>query len=56
MCMYVCFVIFMLQQGRPIETVVSIVDFENLSRERHFYLPGLELLKQVTVPEVVAVM
>ncbi len=37
----------MLQEGRPIETVVSVVDFENLSRERHFYLPGLELLKQV---------
>ena len=30
------------------DTVTSIIDFENLSFRRHYYWPGLELLKEVS--------
>lgn len=37
-----------LKKGICIETVTSIIDFENLSFQRHYYWPGLETLKEVS--------
>ena len=31
------------------ETVTSIIDFENLSFQKHYYWPGLETLKEVSL-------
>lgn len=36
-----------LQHGRRIETMVAVIDFENLSIQRHYYWPGIEALKAV---------
>ena len=30
------------------ETVTSVIDFENLSFKKHYYWPGLETLKAVS--------
>jgi hypothetical protein len=37
-----------VQKGRYIETVSSVIDFENLSFKKHYYWPGLETLKAVS--------
>lgn len=43
-----------LQHGRRIETMVALIDFENLSIQRHYYWPGIEALKAVRGPFVLA--
>ena len=36
------------QHGRHIETMCVVIDFENLSIQRHYYWPGIEALKAVS--------
>lgn len=35
------------QKGRPIETMTIMVDFEGLSLQKHYYWPGIEMVKEV---------
>ena len=36
------------QHGRHIETMCVVIDFENLSIQRHYYWPGIEALRDVS--------
>ena len=41
--------VFFSQHGRYIETITVVIDFENLCLKRHYYWPGIETLKEVSV-------
>ena len=36
-----------LQHGRHIETVTSVIDLENLSYQRHYYWPGINIFREL---------
>ena len=40
-------VILLLQKGRLIETITVVLDFENMSVERHYYWPGIDSMRAV---------
>jgi hypothetical protein len=39
--------LLLFQKGRHIETLTIVSDFKNLSFRKHYYWPGIEMLKLV---------
>ena len=45
----------MLQKGRHIGTITSVIDLENLSYQKHYYWPGITVFREVSYRATVLV-